>query len=135
MPTSADELARAYDRYVAAFWRGETDEVRRFAAWLKGRWGLGGPPEPAGPPDAVSALGGAGASIRWYEADGMVFGYIPGVPHRCYQVRRDAEPPPLPTYGATSRRSCGDGRPTEGAPESDDADPPNGSGEAPASLM
>ena len=93
MPTSAHQLARAYDQYVSALWRGESDEVRRFAAWLKECWGLGGPAEPAGPPAAVSALGGAGTSIRWYEADGLVLGYIPGVPHRCYRVPVDADPP------------------------------------------
>ena len=96
MPTSAAELAVAYDGYVCALWRGESDEVRRFAIWLKGCWGLGGPPEPSGPPAAVSTLGGSGTSIRWYEADGFVLGYIPGVPHRCYRVPVDAEPPVIP---------------------------------------
>jgi len=104
MATTADELARAYDRYVAAYWRGETDTAGRFAAWLKGCWELGGPPEPTGPPDAVSALGGAGASIRRYETDGLVLGYIPGVVHRCYRVRRDADPPALPAYRGAARR-------------------------------
>ncbi len=96
MPMSAGELARAYDGYVSALWRGESDEVRRFAAWLKGCWGRAGSPEPAGPPAAISALGGAGTSIRWYEVEGMVLGYIPGVPHRCYRVPADAEPPVIP---------------------------------------
>lgn len=98
MATSADQLARAYDRYVSALWRGESEEVRRFAAWLKGCWGIDGPPEPAGPPTAVSALGGAGASIRWYEADGLVLGYIPGVPLRCYRVSAEADLPELAAY-------------------------------------
>ena len=108
MATTAEELAHGYDRYVAAIWRGESEEVRRFGAWLKGCWGLDGPPEPAEAPEAVSALGGAGASIRWYERDGTIYGYIPGVPHRCYRVPHDAEPPPIPAYGsrepAVSRR-------------------------------
>ena len=110
MPTSAVELARAYDRYVAALWRGESEEVRRFGNWLKWCWGLGGPPEPAGPPAAISTLGGAGTSIRWHEIDGVVCGYIPGVLHRCYQVPVDADPPAIAAYGrcepAGSRRQA-----------------------------
>ena len=108
MPTSAEHLARAYDRYVSALWRGESDEVRRFAAWLKGCWALGAPPEPGRQPDAVSALGGAGTSIRWYEADGLVLGYIPGVPHRCYKVSTVAVPPEVSDYP---------GRAAAGAPD------------------
>ena len=98
MPTSADQLARAYDRYVSALWRGESDEVHRFAVWLKGWWGVGAPAEPGRRPDAISALGGAGTSIRWYEVDGLVLGYIPGVPHRCYRVPTDAAPPVIAEY-------------------------------------
>lgn len=105
MATTAEQLAQAYDRYVSALWRGESEEVRRFAAWLKGCWGIGEAPEPEGPPAAVSALGGAGTSIRWYETDGEVRGYIPGVPLRCYRVPADAEPPALAAYG----RSTGTG--------------------------
>ena len=90
MSTTARQIARAYDSYISAVWRGDTSETRRFAAWLKGCWGLGGPPEPAAPPAAISALGGAGASIRWHETPSMILGYIPGVLHRCYQVPRDA---------------------------------------------
>ncbi len=98
MPITADELARAYDRYVTALWRGESDEVPRFGVWLKERWGLGGSPEPAEAPAAIGALGGAGTSIRWYERDGMVLRSIPGVVHRCYQVPRDEEPPAIVRY-------------------------------------
>ena len=98
MATTASELARAYDRYVAALWRGESEEVLRFGTWLKRCWGLGGPAEPVGPPDAVSVLDGAGMSIRWYERDGHVLGYIPGVAQRCYRVPSDVAPPSLPAY-------------------------------------
>ena len=101
MSTTARQLAQAYDRYVSAVWRGETDETQRFAAWLKGCWGLGGPDEPAASPTAISALGGAGASIRWHETPATIFGYIPGVPHRCYQVPRDAV---MPDAAPTSRQ-------------------------------
>ncbi len=106
--TPALALALAYDRYVAALWRGESEEVRRFGVWLKGCWGLG-PPEPAGAPAAVSALVGAGTSIRWHQVDGVLFGYIPGVPHRCYQVPADAEPPAIVPYGRP-RRTAASGR-------------------------
>lgn len=104
MPTAAatsltaDDLARGHDRYVAALWRGESEAVRRFGAWLKGCWGLG-PPEPSASPAAVSALGGAGTGIRWHEVDGLILGYIPGVPHRCFQVPVDAELPAIAAYG------------------------------------
>ncbi len=112
MSTTARQLAQAYDRYVSAVWRGETDETQRFAAWLKGCWGLGGPDEPSAPPTAISALGGAGASIRWHETPTAILGYIPGVPHRCYQVPRDAIMPdadragvPQSTLTASAARS------------------------------
>lgn len=96
---TAAELATAYDRYVAALWRGESEEVRRFGAWLKGCWELGSP-EPSTPPAAISALGGAGASIRWHEApaDCLVLGYIPGVLHRCYRIPNTAVVPVLSPY-------------------------------------
>ena len=68
--------------------------MRRFAAWLGECWGLAGSPEPEGPPPAIGTLGGAGTSIQWYERDGVVLGYVPGVPHRCYRVPVDAAPPP-----------------------------------------
>ena len=96
MPTSAAELAVPYDGYVCALWRGESDQVRRLATWLNGRSRLGGPASPSSPPAAVSTLGGSGTSIRWHEADGFVLGYIPGVPHRCYRVPMDADPPVIP---------------------------------------
>jgi len=101
-PITAAAIARAYDRYVAALWRGESEEVRRFGAWLKGHWGLG-PSEPPTPPAAISALGGAGASIRWHEADGLLLGYIPGVPLRCYQIPTDADVPPIAAYADPAR--------------------------------
>jgi hypothetical protein len=92
VPTTARQVAQAYDRYVAAVWRGETAATARFAIWLRGCWDLG-PPEPDDVPQAISALGGAGASIRWHETPATILGYIPGVPHRCYQVSR-SEPVP-----------------------------------------
>jgi hypothetical protein len=109
MPTSAQQLARAYDRYVSAVWRGETEATHRFAAWLRGCWGLGAPPEPPTPPAAVSALGGAGASIRWHETPDAVYGYIPGVPLRCYQIPRDADVPDVSRESGVRSQENGGG--------------------------
>ena len=63
MPTTAPQIARRYDQHVSAVWRGDR-EVSRFGDWLEGYWVVGGPPEPPGPPDAVSHLGAAGQGIR-----------------------------------------------------------------------
>jgi hypothetical protein len=93
--TSPDELALAYNRYAAALWRGEESEVRAFATWLLGYWVDEAPPELADDPHAVSALGGAGAGIRWYARDGTVVGYVGSQAQGCFQVPVDAAPPPI----------------------------------------
>jgi hypothetical protein len=103
MPTTAPRIARRYDEYVSAVWRGDRD-VTRFADWLTGCWRMGGPPEPPGPPDAVSHLGAAGAGIRWHQTPTTVFGYIPGVRDRCYQVPVNADPPELERRTAVRSR-------------------------------
>lgn len=90
--TSAVAMARACDEYVAALWLGESEDVYRFAAWLRNHWAVG-PAEPSYPPAAVSRAGGSGTGIRWYDAGEMITGYIPGVERRCYQIPRDANPP------------------------------------------
>lgn len=90
--TNAQEMARVCDQYVSALWRGESEEVVRFASWLRNHWAIG-PMEPSRPPIAFSAVGGGGAGIRWHEVGTMIYGYIPGVPLRCYQVPLDARPP------------------------------------------
>lgn len=91
--TTARELARSCDAYVSALWRGESEEVLRFASWLRAHRALG-PAEPASPPAPFSAVGG-GAGIGWHLLGRTVYGYIPGVAHRCYRVPVDATPPPL----------------------------------------
>lgn len=87
-------MATACDRYVSALWRGESEEVVRFSTWLRNHWALG-PAEPTAKPAAFSAVGGGGAGIAWYEAGRMIYGYIPGVPLRCYQIPADARPPEI----------------------------------------
>ena len=89
------ELALAYDRFVAARWRGEEGATEAFAVWLEAHWTGDAPPEPDDCPDAVSFLGGAGAGIRWYAAGGAVLGYVAGRQRGCYWVPLGAAPPPV----------------------------------------
>jgi hypothetical protein len=96
MPT-ARELARSYDQYVFARWRGEDEAVVPFATWLAGFWGEG-PPEPATAPAAISVLGGAGRGIRWHEVEGNVLGYVRGwTGQACYQIPAAAAMPSVST--------------------------------------
>jgi hypothetical protein len=97
--TTAREIARTCDLYVSAPWRGESDDVVQFSCWLRNHWALG-PDEPGRSPDAFSAVGGGGAGIRWHEVGGMIYGYIPGVELRCYQIPKAAEPPALRSFAA-----------------------------------
>jgi hypothetical protein len=92
VPTPQD-LARAYDRGIAARWRGDEDDAHAFAAWLATYWVPDAPPPPAGPPSAVSVLGAAGAGIRWYAAGRAVLGYVGGQARGCYRVPLEAVPP------------------------------------------
>jgi hypothetical protein len=104
--TNAREMARVCDQYVSAMWRGESDEIARFSIWLRNHWALG-PDEPQNRPAAFSAVGGGGAGIRWYEVGEMIYGYIPGVARRCYQIPADANPPDLTSHSATPVPSYG----------------------------
>ena len=93
--TSPHELALAYDRYAAALWRGEEAGARAFATWLEGYWVDEGPPELADHPHVISALGGAGAGIRWYAHGGTVIGYVGSRAQGCFQVPISATAPPI----------------------------------------
>jgi hypothetical protein len=93
--TSPHELARAYDRYAAALWRGEEAEAQAFATWLEEYWADEGLAELADHPYVVSVLGGAGAGIRWYARGGTVVGYVGSRAQGCFQVPMDAAPPPI----------------------------------------
>ena len=94
--TSPLELARAYDQYAAALWRGEEAEAKNFADWLEEYWADEGPAELADHPYVVSVLGGAGAGIRWYVRGGTVVGYVGCRAQGCFQVPMDSAPPPVP---------------------------------------
>jgi hypothetical protein len=90
------ELALAYDRYASALWRGDVAEARAFAAWLGDYWVDEGSIEPTDHPHVVSVLGGAGAGIRWYSRGTTIVGYVGDGRRGCYQVPRNAFPPPTP---------------------------------------
>ena len=83
---SPRELARTYDRLIAARWRGEDETADSCSAWFEAHWTVQAPPEPDEPPGAASVLGGSGTGIRWYERDSVVLGYVTGRPGGCYWV-------------------------------------------------
>jgi hypothetical protein len=80
-------LARAYERYVSAVWRGEDEEANSFAVWLEGHWTGEAPSEPNNPPDSENTLGPGGAGIHWYAGEGVVLGYVTSRGGGCYTVR------------------------------------------------
>ncbi|MFT4036672.1 MAG: hypothetical protein QM692_00725 [Thermomicrobiales bacterium] len=71
------DLAFAYERYVADYWRGD-EGTAQFGRQLVGFWRRDVPPQPASAPDAVSIHGSAGHGIAWYGAADLVLGYMPG---------------------------------------------------------
>jgi hypothetical protein len=87
------DLAFAYDRWLAARWRGEDDEARPFGDWIESFWCAEAPSEPRTGPDAVSVLGGAGRGIRWYADGAVIRGYVVGRPRGCYLVPAATVPP------------------------------------------
>jgi hypothetical protein len=93
---TAAELARRYDEYVAALWRGDDLADESFLVWLAGYW-RDGPAQPDSPPAAISVLGAAGNGILWYETPSHVLGYVVGARCRCYRVPRAVLPPPVGT--------------------------------------
>jgi hypothetical protein len=90
---AARDLARSYDRALAAAWRGDDDRAVLFAGWLGQYWDEA-PPEPAVTPAAVSPLGAAGRGIRWHETPDAILGYVRDWNRPCgYRVPRTARPP------------------------------------------
>ena len=87
MPT-APHLARCYEGHVAAL-----RAAAAFDAWLDGYWRPSGPPEPAGPPAAVSWVAGGRPAVRWHAAGAVVRGYVLGRAAGCYEVPAGATPP------------------------------------------
>lgn len=74
----AEDLARAYLRYVSGCWCGNPEAERfgeRLSTFFRGEL----PSEPVRSPDAVSPHGGGGRGIRWYQCGNEVRGYLPGV--------------------------------------------------------
>lgn len=90
---SAAEIARAYDAYVSALWRGDAD-VAPFGVWLGACWRAGPAPMPAAPPAAISPCGGGGRGITWHDTPAAVLGCVPGADGR-YVVPPEAVPPML----------------------------------------
>jgi hypothetical protein len=106
-----EELARVYDRFVSARWRGEDEAADAFATWFEAHWTGQAPPEPDDPPQGASLLGGSGAGIRWYARNDVVLGYVTGRAGGCYRVDAGEEIPSLtapwdavPTNGSQSDR-------------------------------
>jgi hypothetical protein len=102
-----DILAVISDRCVAARLRGDRTvsidlfdpemdaqpwswhiDVSLMCDWIARHWRPEGPAEPSAYPDAVSFLGQQrdSAGPRWYAAEGMILGYIPGTVHGCYAI-------------------------------------------------
>jgi len=90
-----EQLARAFDRVIAAHWRGQDDVAVSGAAWFEAHWTGQAPPEPSEPPSAASVLAGAGTGIRWYAQDDVVLGYVSGRRDGCYRVASDDPVPVL----------------------------------------
>src|SRR5690606_23338508 len=87
-------LARRYDEYLAAVWRGEAALDNAFARWLESYWSGELPPEPSCSADAVSVLGAAGAGIRWYRIDDAIVGFIGQRFDGCYRIPAMSALPP-----------------------------------------
>jgi hypothetical protein len=93
--TTATRLARRFDASHSCL-RPVHDRSTDFDAWLAAFWATGCPPEPDTCPDAVSLLDDHGRrAVRWYELDGNVLGYLPGLRSRCYRVPAGATEPSL----------------------------------------
>lgn len=90
---TAVELARAYDAYVSALWRGDAD-VASFSTWLAALWCADPVPLLAAPPAAISPCGGGGRGIQWHDTPTGVLGCVPGI-EGCYAVPPNAVPPSL----------------------------------------
>ncbi len=103
--TTPQHLALRYDQYAtmlrarsgASPGRAERAAVRDFMAWIEAWWWDDCPPEPASPPDAVSA--GGWDPVRWYAAGDVILGYVTEQ-DGCYRVPAAA---PVPALGSLPR--------------------------------
>lgn len=95
---SARDLSLAYIRAVSAYWRGDSEFLPQFDAWLAQFW-TAAAPEPASEPQAHCPHGAAGRGIRWHEQGTELFGYVPGR-RGCFRIPRTVD---LPREGAAGR--------------------------------
>ena len=83
---SPQQVARAYDRFVSARWRGEDEAADPVALWFEAHWVSEPSPEPEIPPAGASVLGASGRGIHWYARGDHLLGYVPGHDEGCYRV-------------------------------------------------
>jgi hypothetical protein len=90
---TAGQIARHYEAHLSTFKDG--DQQPDVDAWLARFWRSDCPPEPDTCPDAVTFVGGAngGGAVRWYETDGAILGFVPGVSRQCFWVPGSAVEP------------------------------------------
>jgi hypothetical protein len=88
-------LARAYDRFVSARWRGEDEAADPVALWFEAHWVSEPSPEPETPPAGASVLGASGRGIHWYARGDQLLGYVPGHDEGCYRVAAGETMPAL----------------------------------------
>ena len=92
---SPQVLARAYDRFVSARWRGEDEAADPVALWFEAHWVSEPSPEPEMPPASASVLGASGRGIHWYARGDQLLGYVPGHDEGCYRVAAGESMPAL----------------------------------------
>ncbi len=82
------DLARAYDGFLAALWRGDEAAATRFLDWLEWHRVTDLPREPETPPDAVTLLGPDphGPRLHWYAGCHAILGYEPNPSRSGYRV-------------------------------------------------
>lgn len=107
---SPQQLARAYDRFVSARWRGEDEAADPVAMWFEAHWVSEPSPEPETPPAGASVLGASGRGIHWYARGDQLLGYVPGHDEGCYRVAAGETMPILasPWDAVPSPRLTGD---------------------------
>lgn len=111
MTLSPQQLARAYDCFVSARWRGEDEAADPVAMWFEAHWVTESSPEPETPPVSASVLGASGRGIHWYARGDQLLGYVPGHDEGCYRVAAGETMPALtsPWDTAPARGRSGDG--------------------------
>jgi hypothetical protein len=85
---TAHDLSLAYVQAVSAYWRGDSELLPQFDAWLAGFWTTG-PAEPAAEPQAQCPHAAAGRGIRWHEHGSALLGFVPGK-RGCFRIPRTA---------------------------------------------